>query len=160
MQNTNINSFPVFLFYLNTQRPNMKTICTSSTSVDWQPYSCTIACNCRWTVANKTLSIFMTKFNVFYTDKVQCFYRQSSMCVWHRIDTYTEFLIVYPLFCARVRQVTSLHPILDGQGVALTARGTCRAHKVNHFSRLPEKKWVRENVSFRSVYDGQLQLCM
>ena len=35
MQNTNINSFLarflVFLFYLNTQRPNMKTICTLST---------------------------------------------------------------------------------------------------------------------------------
>jgi hypothetical protein len=28
-----------------------------------------------------------------------------------------------------------------------------------HF-RSPEKKWVHENVSFRSVYDGQLQLCM
>jgi hypothetical protein len=28
------------------------------------------------------------------------------------------------------------------------------------FARSPEKKWVHENVSFRSVYDGQLQLCM
>jgi hypothetical protein len=28
------------------------------------------------------------------------------------------------------------------------------------FTRSPEKKWVHENVSFRSAYDGQLQLCM
>jgi hypothetical protein len=28
------------------------------------------------------------------------------------------------------------------------------------FARSPEKKWVHKNVSFRSVYDGQLQLCM
>jgi hypothetical protein len=28
------------------------------------------------------------------------------------------------------------------------------------FARSPEKKWVHENVSFRSVYNGQLRLCM
>jgi hypothetical protein len=27
-------------------------------------------------------------------------------------------------------------------------------------ARSPEKKWVDENVSFRSIYDGQLQLCI
>jgi hypothetical protein len=28
------------------------------------------------------------------------------------------------------------------------------------FARSPEKKWVHDNVIFRSVYDGQLRLCM
>ena len=28
------------------------------------------------------------------------------------------------------------------------------------FARSPEEKWVHENISFRSVYNGQLQLCM
>jgi hypothetical protein len=28
------------------------------------------------------------------------------------------------------------------------------------FARSPEKKWVHYNVIFRSVYDGQLRLCM
>jgi hypothetical protein len=28
------------------------------------------------------------------------------------------------------------------------------------FARSPEKKWVHENVIFRSVYIGQLRLCM
>ena len=28
------------------------------------------------------------------------------------------------------------------------------------FARSPEKKWVHDNVIFRSVYNGQLRLCM
>jgi hypothetical protein len=28
------------------------------------------------------------------------------------------------------------------------------------FTRSREKKWIHDNVIFRSVYDGQLRLCM
>jgi hypothetical protein len=49
---------------------------------------------------------------------------------------------------------------LIGWRFALTARGTCRARAVDHFLPGRLKKVVHENVSFRSVYNGQLQLCM
>jgi hypothetical protein len=49
-----------------------------------------------------------------------------------------------------------------GWRLALTARGTYRARAVDHFlpGRLKKSGYMPENVSFRSVYDGQLQLCM
>jgi hypothetical protein len=70
---------------------------------------------------------------------------------------------VYPLFCARARQVTRWTNPIGWNW--MTTRFNCWQNfpstcSWSFFARSPEKKWVHENVSFRSVYDGQLQLCM
>jgi hypothetical protein len=73
--------------------------------------------------------------------------QKSVMPPRHRVDTYIyRVLTSVPTFCARL---------------TLTAHRTCRAHAVDHFlPGCPKKKWVHENVSFCSVYDGQFHLCM
>jgi hypothetical protein len=61
-----------------------------------------------------------------------------------------------PLFCAHAQQVSRcIHPFGWNWSRNLLSTRSC-----SFFAQSPEKKWVHENVSFRSVHDGQLHLCM
>ena len=66
---------------------------------------------------------------------------------------------MYPLFCAHTRQVTRcMHPLASHW--PLGQAELAKHAQLIIFARPPEEKWVRENVIFRSVYDGQFHLCV
>jgi hypothetical protein len=82
------------------------------------------------------------------------------LSLWHRVETYRNVTSVPTFFVRMLGKLLDACIWLDNDQVTTHFKLAEHARSWSFFARSPEKKWVHDNVIFRSVYNGQLRLCM
>jgi hypothetical protein len=80
--------------------------------------------------------------------------------LWHRVETYRDVTSVPTFFVRTLGPSNQMHASSNLPSRWRLTLNLLSTRSWSFFARSPEKKWVHENVIFRSVYNGQLRLCM